>query len=69
MNDAHDAVPLTFEISEDLNSLSLNYEYFTYSYWNLDTDAFAGYSNIIMYGPALSRLASIARSAFTAYPA
>lgn len=51
MNDAHDAVPLTFEISEDLNSLSLNYEYFTYSYWNLDTDAFAGYSNIIMYGP------------------
>ena len=44
-------VSFTFEISEDLNSLSLNYEYFTYSYWNLDTDAFAGYSNIIMYGP------------------
>lgn len=51
MNEAHDDTPLTFELSEDLTKLTLNYEYFTYSYWNLDTDSFGGYSNIIMYSP------------------
>ena len=51
MNDTHEAIPLKFEISEDLSSLTLNYEYFTYMYWDLDQDTAWGYSNIIMYSP------------------
>lgn len=58
MNESHDDTPLIFELSEDLSSLTMNYEYFTYSYWNFDTEAFAGYSNIIMYSPVPKKVAS-----------
>lgn len=63
MNDSHDATPLTFELSDDLTKLTMNFEYFTYSYWNMDQDSFGGYSNIIMYSPVPEKAEETASAA------
>lgn len=63
MNDSHEPVQWVFELSEDKTTLTQNYEYFTYSYWNLDKDSFAGYSNIVMYDPQLTKGTSAASPA------
>lgn len=58
-NETHDRQPLVFELSEDLQSLSVNYEYFTYSYWDLDNDQFFGYSNIVMDLSSLTKATAV----------